>query len=238
MRKQRHKKNELKEKNKQYVRKHREKRSEQVVRTYSKEELDNSFNTKISKCRSLKKMKNALPRTQTKRAALIPSYIQIKRASTSPTVATLQKLQILTSNEQKEMCAMGSSIIKDIKVALDYSKGQISDDARKTGSIITSAVNGNEVQKNRIKLKVARNLGLPAKTLAKGRRSRTSVLQTEKSSWTYTSRKTKSDAMSEDEKKTVYEFWLSPSISRPTGKKDIKRVILGPKIYSSHMIHV
>ncbi|CAC5359116.1 unnamed protein product [Mytilus coruscus] len=45
--------------------------------------------------------------------------------------------------------------------------------------------------------------------------------------------------MSEDEKKTVYEFWLSPSISRPTGnKKDIKRVRLGPKIYSSHMMHV
>ncbi|CAG2219360.1 unnamed protein product [Mytilus edulis] len=45
--------------------------------------------------------------------------------------------------------------------------------------------------------------------------------------------------MSEDEKKTVYDFWLSPSISRPTGnKKDIKRVRLGPHIYSSHMIHV
>lgn len=64
-----------------------------------------------------KKMKDALPRTPTKRAALISSYIHIKRASISPTVATLQKLQILTSNEQREMSAMGSSIIKDMKIA-------------------------------------------------------------------------------------------------------------------------
>ncbi|CAG2192156.1 unnamed protein product [Mytilus edulis] len=78
-----------------------------------------------------------------------------------------------------------------------------------------------------MKVKVARNLGLPAKTLAKGRKSRTRVLQTEKSSWTYTLRKSRSDAMSEDEKKTAYNFWLSPSISRPTGnKKDIKRKLL------------
>ncbi|CAC5405246.1 unnamed protein product [Mytilus coruscus] len=76
-------------------------------------------------------MKDALPRTPTKRAALISSYIHIKRASILPTVATLQKLQILTSNEQKEMSAMGSSVIKDIKTALDHSKGQRIDDARK-----------------------------------------------------------------------------------------------------------
>ncbi|CAC5406462.1 unnamed protein product [Mytilus coruscus] len=100
-------------------------------------------------------MKDAVPRTPAKRAALISSYIHIKRASTSPTVATLK------------------------------------------------------------------------------------TFKTEKSSWTYTSRKTRYDAMSEDEKKTVYDFWLFPSISRPSrNKKDIKRVRLGPKIYSSHMIHV
>lgn len=129
------------------------------------------------------------------------------------------------------MSDRGSSIIIDMKIALDHSKGQRSDNARKTISIITSVVNGNEVQKNRMKLKVARNLGLPAKTLAKGQKSRTRVLQTEKSSWTYTLRKTRSDAMSKDEKKTVYDFWLSPSISRPTGhKKVIKRVRLGPHI--------
>jgi hypothetical protein len=37
----------------------------------------------------------------------------------------------------------------------------------------------------------------------------------------------------------VYDFWLSPGISHPTGNKsDIKRERLGPNIYASHMAQV
>jgi hypothetical protein len=37
----------------------------------------------------------------------------------------------------------------------------------------------------------------------------------------------------------VYDFWLSPGISHPTGNKsDIKRERLGPDIYFSHMAQV
>jgi hypothetical protein len=37
----------------------------------------------------------------------------------------------------------------------------------------------------------------------------------------------------------VYDFWLSPCISHPTGNKsDIKRERLGPNIYASHMAQV
>ena len=37
----------------------------------------------------------------------------------------------------------------------------------------------------------------------------------------------------------MYDFWLSPVISHPTGNKpDIKRERLGPNIYASHMAQV
>ena len=37
----------------------------------------------------------------------------------------------------------------------------------------------------------------------------------------------------------MYDFWLSPGISHPTGNKsDIKRERLGPNIYASHMAQV
>jgi hypothetical protein len=37
----------------------------------------------------------------------------------------------------------------------------------------------------------------------------------------------------------VYDFWLSPGISHPTGNKsDIKRERLGPNINASHMAQV
>jgi hypothetical protein len=37
----------------------------------------------------------------------------------------------------------------------------------------------------------------------------------------------------------VYDFWLSPDISHPTGNKsDIKRERLGPNIYPLHMTQV
>ncbi|VDI61408.1 Hypothetical predicted protein, partial [Mytilus galloprovincialis] len=71
------------------------------------------------------------------------------------------------------------------------------------------------------------------------KRIRIKVLTTEVSAWTFTSRKTRSDAVSEDIKRKIYEYWISPDNSRPTANKnDIKRERLGPKIYTSHMKHV
>ena len=66
-----------------------------------------------------------------------------------------------------------------------------------------------------------------------GKKIRTKVLTTENASWTNTSRKTRCDALSDDLKKTIYDFWISPENARPTAnKKDIKRVRLGPKLYA------
>ena len=42
---------------------------------------------------------------------------------------------------------------------------------------------------------------------------------------------------SDETKRIVYDFWLSPGVSHPTGNKsDIKRERLGPNIYASQVI--
>lgn len=72
-----------------------------------------------------------------------------------------------------------------------------------------------------------------------GKKIRTQILKTDKSCFEITKRKTRNDAVFEDVKKTIFDFWCSPSISRTTSnKKDIKRMRLGPKIYSSHQIQL
>ena len=226
------------ERNREYVRKYRE-RKEISKQSISIDDLNDSFENKMSKSRSLKKMKDALPKTPTKRAAVISSYFTSKHASNSPTVVALQTMNIINTKEQKEMIDIGSSLLSDMKSALDHCKTQRNDDARKTVTVISSVVSGEKIEKHGLRSKVARKLGIPGKTLESGKRKRTQIMKSEKSSWTFTSRKTRSDALSETNKKTVYDFWLSPLISRPSGnKKDIKRVRIRPKVYSSHMAHV
>jgi hypothetical protein len=51
------------------------------------------------------------------------------------------------------------------------------------------------------------------------KRIRTQILKTEKSCFEITKRKTRSDAVSENVKRTVFDFWCSPSVSRTSSNK-------------------
>lgn len=63
----------------------------------------------------------------------------------------------------------------------------------------------------------------------------TSVLCDKDALWKLTKRKTRSDAISDQDKQLAQDFWSSPGISRATGnKKDIKREHVGPKQYVFH----
>ncbi|VDI71490.1 Hypothetical predicted protein [Mytilus galloprovincialis] len=106
-------------------------------------------------------------------------------------------------------------------------------------NVIISSVSGKKISDNKCRKKLTRKLGLPVRRVSRGHAIRTRILKSKKSSWTYTNRKTRSDAITPDTKKRIYEFWCKPGISRPTGNKaNIKRVRIGPKTYSSHMTHI
>ena len=104
---------------------------------------------------------------------------------------------------------------------------------------VTASVSGENLENSRCKMQLCKQMGIPARRNSGGNRIRTKIFKSESSAWNLTLRKTIRDAISDETKRIVYDFWLSPGISHPTGNKSyIKRERLGPTIYASHMAQV
>ena len=95
------------------------------------------------------------------------------------------------------------------------------------------------VQKEHKKSLLAKKIGLPLQRLSTGKRVRTQIFNSEKSCWTFIERKTRNDCISDEIRKLAYNFWIDPNNSRPSGNKnDMKRVRIGPKQFSKHLIYI
>ena len=107
-------------------------------------------------------------------------------------------------------------------------------------NILASSVSGQSISERKGAVNsLAKKLGVNCRTLQKGKRIRTKVLHSEHSSFLYTTRKIRSDALTERTKKLVHDFWLQSNVSRPTNNKnDIKRVRISPKEYFSHSCYI
>ena len=183
--------------------------------------------------RSLQKLKAALPRTPQKRAAVLSAYMDAKRVHSSPAVKHMHKTGAVQSSSLEKSC------VDDVKVVLDNMKMKRDNETRTAVNILKSAVNGERVRKNKCVTELSQRLGLNRNAVSGGKRIRTTILKSTKSVLDYTKRKTRRDSLDEDTKKLAFVFWLQSDISRPTkNKNDIKRVRLGPKLYSSHVCHV
>ncbi|CAG2219778.1 unnamed protein product [Mytilus edulis] len=186
----------------------------------------------MSQWRALRKIKESLPKTPTKRAAVISAYIKDQK---SPTINILRNMKVITTPEDKIVDSTNSNIIKNIQEIISTTKKQRSKTATTVMDIITTSVSSENISKKH----VSRKLGLNNKRLSRGRQHRASVLQSDNASWSFTKRKTRSDALNDINKKLVYDFWISPGMSRPTGNKnDIKRMRTGPKQFVSHAVYV
>ncbi|CAG2231462.1 unnamed protein product [Mytilus edulis] len=131
------------------------------------------------------------------------------------------------------------AVVADIQEIIKSTKLKRSKNARSVMNSVTASISGENLANSRGKIKLCKNLGLPARRVAGGQRIRSRILKSESSAWALTQQKTRKDSISEETKKTVYNFWLSDGISHPTGNKsDIKRERLGPNLYTSHMTHV
>ncbi|CAC5397887.1 unnamed protein product [Mytilus coruscus] len=102
-------------------------------------------------------------------------------------------------------------------------------------NVIISSVSGEKISDNKCRKKLARKLGLP---VSRGHAIRTRILKSEKSSWTYTNRKTRSDAITPDTKKRIYEFWCSLCISTELhGKMNNFKILLEISQKSNVCVH-
>lgn len=194
------------------------------------------FPNRTSKHRAVRKLKLSLPETPQKRTATIQSYLE---TSKSPTVRTLIKNNIIRNPEEEEINLLATNMLKDVKTVVQQTKHGRKKDKLQSVNSVFATVSGENVARSNQKIKLAKALGVPCRTITKGHRIRTCVLKTEKSSWQEVNSKTRGDAIAQVDKENAYNFWLKPTVSRPTGnKKDVKRNRIGYKTYTSHMIHI
>ena len=175
-------------------------------------------------------MKESLPATPSRRAATIAAYIKNDK---SPTVQTLQKSKLIPSPADEIELSLSKNVLKD---TIDNTKNRRSVEARATMTLLTPSVSGESIKQSRSSVSLAKRLGVSVKRLARSAPVRTQILHSNKSCFEYTKRKTRSDGLSDDLKKHIYDFWCLPEISHPTGNKNdiIKRVRIGTKQYRSH----
>ncbi|VDI79809.1 Hypothetical predicted protein [Mytilus galloprovincialis] len=198
--------------------------------------LKNVFENRTSKHRAVNKLKNSLPLTPLKRVATLATYLD---KTQSPTVRKLQKLNIVKTPEEQSDIIVATAVLEDIKTAINASKLKRSNESLKGMNTIIASLNGEKVTEKKCRKRLAMKLNIPIRRISGGRRIRTRILRSDHFCWSFTKRKTRADALSEDVKRQVYEYWQKSGISRPTGNKsDVKRERLGPNIYASHMIHI
>lgn len=225
--------NKIKEHTLQRVRKYRQKQKSLQNQDETAEGLKSDFKNRMEKSRAISKLRQSLPETPEKRVSVLEAYLDHK----SPTAKKVKSNNVSPIDIQNIEVAV--PVVEALQTVIKETKFRRSEDARATMNVLVAAVSGESVVKNKVKNKVARSLGLPARRVSKGVRIRENVLKSDKSCWTHTERKTRSDALSESDKKTAYDFWLCQGNSHPTGNKaDVKRVRIGPTLYSSHMIHI
>lgn len=194
-----------------------------------------SFANRMQKHRDIKRLKESLPETPIRRASVISSYL----TQNSPTIKTLEKLKVIRSPEEIADNSIETSVLHDIKDILHKTRKSRSDENIQSRNVIFAAISGEEIQKTKCKTQLAQKLGVEPRRMACGKRVRTRILVNEESSWKLTLKRTRSNKISEEIKKSVYEFWLSSGVSRPTGcKKHVKRERLAPHVFVSRTIQV
>ncbi|MES9883754.1 MAG: hypothetical protein ABW185_23120 [Sedimenticola sp.] len=198
--------------------------------THGEEDNTRRFKNRMSRYRALRRLNDSLPKTPSKRIDVIESYL----ARDSPTANTVKSDLI---NSVKENNKLTENVLSNMKTFIDSTKCKRSNDCRATMNILTASVSGENLVNS--KMCLAKKLGVTPRRLSGGKRIRTEILKGEKSCFQYTQRKTRSDCLSDENKRIIYDFWKSHGISRPScNKNEVKRVRLDKNVYSSHVIYV
>lgn len=97
---------------------------------------------------------------------------------------------------------------------------------------------GNNVKKAKAKKSLSKIVNIDEKSISKAIQRREKVLNGHLPSWQYTKRKVRQDAISDEDGKVIYDYWMKVA-SRPTGdKKDVVKQRTGKQQYVQHAKHV
>ena len=186
-----------------------------------------AFPTRMAKKCQVDLIKSHLPESPAKKVAVVAELIE------SPTTRSrLERKGLIPSAENREEADVALSVMRD---AISATKSQRSNDSRAATQTALGFLVGDKVKEKRMKTKVSKMLNINRKRIGRAFIHRKKVLKSKKSCWTYTERKTRSDAISTEHRKLAYEFWACADVSRTTpNKKDIVRKRLAPKVYVTH----
>ena len=168
------------------------------------------FPNRMSKCRPLKKLKSCLPQTPDKRASTLAAYLKTK----SPTVKILEDKNIISTPQDQ----LASTIV-DMKETIKKAKYRRSDDARAAVNLVTASESVQNIVKSRAKKPLAQALEVSQKRISRATTFRKKILHSESAAHEYTSRKTRYDALSDDNKKSCITFGVLQKICIPPETK-------------------
>lgn len=181
--------------------------------------LTSFFPSRTGKKRAIDKVKNALPESPRKRAEVLAALLDSPKTqkSLSHTVA-------INTPEQQEEVKLAKAVITDVSTVLEYMKHKRSDGARSTMRVGLSMLCGASVAEGNMRKTLAEALNINRCRVAMSVQQEKSVFCDKAALWECTKRRTRCDAIPEEQKLLAQDFWSSPGISRTTGnKKDCKK---------------
>ena len=180
------------------------------------------FTNRMAANRAVRKVTKSLPETPKKRAEIIQKISSSPRTRKHLVKAGTFK----TQEEEKEMKSL-RAMAADISEGLKQVKKSGSSEKRAALRAFKSLAFGENVKKSRAQHSLSQVVSLDLKSIQHGIKRRMEILKGEEPSWLVSKRKVRFDALSEEVKREVYDFWTTQA-SRPTGdKKDFVRYRTG-----------
>lgn len=113
-----------------------------------------------------------------------------------------------------------------------------SNEKRAALKAFTSPACGENINKTRARKSLGKIVEFNARSISKAIKTQKSILKGDTESWLYTKRKVRQDAISQEDGKTIFNYWTNTA-SRPTGdKKDIVKKRIGKQQYVHHAKHI
>lgn len=188
---------------------------------------------RMAKKRAIGRAKKGLPDTPEKKAEIMAAISKSPR-----TRKVLEKRGLIkTPEEEKEVIAL-KALAGDLTQGLKAVKNDKSNKGRVALGAAKSLSFGQNVKKSRSQKTVSKLIAFDRRSIKSGIEKREMILKGEEPSWLETKRNTRWDAVTEETKEVVYDYWKMVE-SRPTGnKKDLIRKRVGVKMWVEHPKHV
>lgn len=227
-------KKKIREQTKERARKHRAEKKRQAELGHEiPSTSEPSFKNRTSKKRATDKVRQALPGTPIKKAAILKSVIE------SPRTQKILQTQglIKTPEEERETTAL-KALATDISEGLKEVKRSRSNEKRAVLNAFKSLAFGQNVKKSTAKKSLSNLVKLNDKSISKAIKRREKIQKGEIPSWLDTKRKIRRDAITEENAQIIFDYWTNVA-SRPTGdKKDVMKKRTGKQQYIYHARHV